>query len=401
VVFYTCFDQMQNNLVSQAKQMETHGIPNDMIPGLNQVACIIIGPIIQYGLYPYLSRRRIPFKPIARITVGFGFIALSMLYAMIVQHMVYAAPPCYKSPGECRTIASSNHWRGPNHVNVWIQSPVYVFVAIGEIFAYVTALEYAYDHSPKDMKAIVQAISLVIAGIGSAGAMGLTPLARDPHLVNLYGGLFGAMTVTTALFWWMFHKYDKLYAPNDDAMVEMGAYSENDDTLTHNRGASVLRLRPRTARGGVTVHIGSQDRDPQKSVTTTVTASGGSSTQAVRRRNTISSPTERISVIADTNVEVGSKLFENTTEDDMDTRVQHHSIASAADSQTASQIERLDRHHTVTEGPQDRSGDISTNVSQGRRSENRFRGTRRAPRPETPDSQLGPIPSARTIPRTI
>jgi hypothetical protein len=95
-------------------------------------------------------------------------------------------------------------------VNVWIQSPVYVFMAVGELFAYVTAMEYAYEQSPKDMKAIVQAISLLIGGVASGCAMGLTPIARDPYLVILYGSLTGAMTVTTALFWWLFSKYDKL-----------------------------------------------------------------------------------------------------------------------------------------------------------------------------------------------
>jgi dipeptide/tripeptide permease len=88
VVFYVCLDQMQNNLISLAKQIETN-IPSDMMPAINQVACIILGPIIQYGLYPFLRRRNIRFNPIARITAGFAAIALAMLYATIVQHKIY------------------------------------------------------------------------------------------------------------------------------------------------------------------------------------------------------------------------------------------------------------------------------------------------------------------------
>jgi dipeptide/tripeptide permease len=30
-MFYVCFDQMQNNLISQAKQMQSNNIPNDMV----------------------------------------------------------------------------------------------------------------------------------------------------------------------------------------------------------------------------------------------------------------------------------------------------------------------------------------------------------------------------------
>ncbi|KAF2278031.1 PTR2-domain-containing protein [Westerdykella ornata] len=243
VVFYVCFDQMQNNLISQANQMKTNGIPNDMMPAMNQVACIILGPIIQYGLYPYLNRRKIPFRPIARITVGFLFIALSMLYSMTVQHLVYSAPPCYTHPGKCDLPPPE---KGPalgNNVNVWIQAPVYFLMAIGEIFAYVTGLEYAYDHSPTAMKAIVQAISLLVAGVGSAVAMALTPVARDPNLTILYGSLFGAMTVTAATFWWRFRKYD---SPSlcETSGGELAAETEG----TPNEGTSSVTL------GGIKRH---------------------------------------------------------------------------------------------------------------------------------------------------
>jgi hypothetical protein len=44
VMFYICFDQMQNNLISQAAQMEASGTPNDLLPAMNQVGCIVLGP---------------------------------------------------------------------------------------------------------------------------------------------------------------------------------------------------------------------------------------------------------------------------------------------------------------------------------------------------------------------
>ncbi|KAF2187326.1 PTR2-domain-containing protein [Zopfia rhizophila CBS 207.26] len=216
VVFYICFDQMQNNLISQASQMESYHIPNDLLPAVNQVACIILGPLIQSWLYPFLHRRNIYFRPIVRITIGFAFISVSMVYATVVQHVIYSTGPCYEWPIQCLDAG----WeRKPNQVNVWIQAPVYVFIAFGEIFAYVTALEYAYDHSPTDMKVIVQAISLLIAGVGSASAMALTPIAHDPHLVILYACLASAMAITTAVFWITFNKYDQIYATYDDEEI--------------------------------------------------------------------------------------------------------------------------------------------------------------------------------------
>lgn len=144
--------------------MTTHNTPNDLPPTMNQVGCIVLVPLIQNVLYPFLHRRIIYPRPIFRITIGSCFIGLSMIYAMIVQHVIYMFPPCYNVPGSCDYRNSLES--GPNEVNVWIQTPIYFFIATGEIFAYVIGLEYAYDHAPKDMKVIVQAISFLLAGVG-------------------------------------------------------------------------------------------------------------------------------------------------------------------------------------------------------------------------------------------
>jgi POT family proton-dependent oligopeptide transporter len=96
---------MLNNFVSQAGSMgkgpnpdnttwltnllELHGIPNDILGNLDALTIIIFIPILNTCLYPVLQRSGIPFRPIARITVGFIFAALAMLYAAGVQHLIY------------------------------------------------------------------------------------------------------------------------------------------------------------------------------------------------------------------------------------------------------------------------------------------------------------------------
>lgn len=225
MVFFICFDQMQNNLISQTSQMETRGTPNDMLPAMNQIGCILFVPLIQHVLYPFLHRRKIYIKPITRIAIGFGFATLSMLYAAIVQYLIYSTGPCFDHPKNCNPLSAitanskslggnqqqpGRIFRSPNYINVWIQAPIYFFIAIGEIFALVTAIEYAYSHAPTDMKAIIQAINLLLAGVGSACAMGLSPFAHDPDLVIFYGCLASAMAATTIIFWLVFRRYDKI-----------------------------------------------------------------------------------------------------------------------------------------------------------------------------------------------
>lgn len=204
---------MQNNLISQAGQMNTGGTPNDLLPAMNSIGCIIFGPLIQEVLYPLLHRRRIYPTPITRITIGFAFVTLSMLYATIVQVLIYRSPPCYDRPSSC----------GSNQINVWVQAPLYFLISAGEIFAYVTALEYAYERSPKAMRVVVQAVGLLIGGVGSACAMALSPVARDPDLITFYGSLTGGMAITTVIFWSLFRGHDRQKMTGESKMSEYDA----------------------------------------------------------------------------------------------------------------------------------------------------------------------------------
>ncbi|KAF3799835.1 putative peptide transporter ptr2 [Colletotrichum gloeosporioides] len=226
--FYLAITQMFNNLISQAGQMQLHGVPNDMLQAMAGVACVVFGPIIQ-ALYNFLAKRRISFGPMARIAVAFLICGGGMGYAAGLQKMIYSAGPCFDAPRAC---AASDGGRLPNEVNVWLQLPVYVALAIAEIFGLVTASEYAYSKAPKNMKSIVQAMVQLSACLGSLMAMALSPVSRDPHLVVVYAVIAGVMGACSVLFWWKFRKYDAVdrelnNVDNDDE--ESGVTSTQED----------------------------------------------------------------------------------------------------------------------------------------------------------------------------
>uniref|UniRef100_A0A8H7NBZ9 Uncharacterized protein n=1 Tax=Bionectria ochroleuca TaxID=29856 RepID=A0A8H7NBZ9_BIOOC len=203
-VYWLCFNQAFNNLISQAGQMITYGIPNDVIMVTGAIAGVFVGPLVQYGLYPFLTRRRIRFGPIARITFGFGLLTISMAYIVVVQYLIYRAGPCYDHPLTC--AAGRNM---PNQVSVCIQLPFYFLSELASVFCCTTGTEYAYNRAPKSMKTLVQAIWNLMAGIGSILALPLSPLAQDPRLVVMYGVLTGLMGVGTVLTWVIFGHLDK------------------------------------------------------------------------------------------------------------------------------------------------------------------------------------------------
>jgi POT family proton-dependent oligopeptide transporter len=214
ITFYACFDQMQNNLVSQAGQMRTNGTPNDLLPAMNQVGCIAFAPVLSFLLYPQLHRRNIYPTAIARIRVGFVFVFLSMVWAAYVQYTIYNASPCYDQPGHCTF----------GKVSVWVQTPVYLLMAIGEAFALPAGMEFAENHSPKDARTVVQAVNPIVAALGSAVAMSITPAARDPHLIAFYGSLAGAMFVTTVAFFLLFRSGEErqIVAREDEGGLCLG-----------------------------------------------------------------------------------------------------------------------------------------------------------------------------------
>lgn len=97
-IYWAVYGQFTSNSISQAAQMELHGIPNDLMPNFDAISIIVFIPICELLVYPLMRKRRIPFKPITRISLGFIVASMSMVYAAIVQHLIYSAGPCYESP---------------------------------------------------------------------------------------------------------------------------------------------------------------------------------------------------------------------------------------------------------------------------------------------------------------
>lgn len=201
-IHWLCLNQTFNNLIAQAGQMETAGVPNDAIKAANPLSAAILYPLVQRALYPALRRAGVRFGSGRRITLGFVLLALAMAYAAGLQRGIYAASPCYDAPGHC--AAGS----GPNHISVFLQLPVYVLGAAAEIFCLTDATEHAYHQAPPAMRSVVQAMQLSTSGIGSLLALAFNPLAKDPLIVIMYAVLAGLMGATALLFWLCYRRLD-------------------------------------------------------------------------------------------------------------------------------------------------------------------------------------------------
>lgn len=210
-IFWVCYGQFSSNFVTQAEQMQGHGMPNDFMQNFDPLSILIFTPILDRLVYPLLRKMGIELRPIARITIGFWFAALCLAYAAIVQHLIYNAGPCYSFPGDedhCKAAVGPDGKTLPNNVHIAVQVPAYVFIGLAEIFISVTGLEYAYTKAPPSMKSFVQSIYLFTNAFGSAISEGLVPVSKNPKFVWMYSGVAISSALAGCACYILFRHYD-------------------------------------------------------------------------------------------------------------------------------------------------------------------------------------------------
>ncbi|KIW99723.1 uncharacterized protein Z518_11136 [Rhinocladiella mackenziei CBS 650.93] len=183
-IYWLAYGQLTNNFTAQAGTMTLNGVPNDVVNNLDPFALIIFIPICDSFLYPGLRRLGFNFTAIKKITVGFWTAAAAMVWAAVVQYYIYKKSPCGFQANNC---FNEDGTVNPAPISVWVQTGCYVLIALSEIFASITSLEYAYSKAPKNMRSLVQSIALFTNAISAAIAEALNRLSGDPLLIWNYG----------------------------------------------------------------------------------------------------------------------------------------------------------------------------------------------------------------------
>lgn len=199
--YWLCYNQLNNNLISQAATMTRNGLPTEIVSNLDPFALIILIPICDLFIYPALRRAGFNFTPIKRIAWGFFTASASMIWAAVLQYYIYQTNPCgYEADAAtCEDVSS---------LNVWIQSGSYILIAISEILASITTLEYAFTKAPKNMRSLVMSVNLFMSAISAALGEAFVPLAEDPLLIWNYGVFAVVSFIAGVLFWLAFRKLD-------------------------------------------------------------------------------------------------------------------------------------------------------------------------------------------------
>ncbi|KAK6343869.1 hypothetical protein TWF696_007523 [Orbilia brochopaga] len=207
-IFWLAFCQIATNLVSQAGQMKSYGVPNDIMQTLDPATVIIGGFILQYLVYPALHGAGVRFRPITRMALGFVVVSLAMAYAAVLQYWIYSTGPCYENP-LCPASEVNGIARG-NDISIVYQTPIYCLTGLAELLASVTGSEYAYTMAPPSLRSLLQAIWLFTYAIGGAIVEALGPAVEDPTTVYVYIGIAGVTFCTALIFWACFQDFNRL-----------------------------------------------------------------------------------------------------------------------------------------------------------------------------------------------
>jgi POT family proton-dependent oligopeptide transporter len=207
-IFWLCYSQIDGNLGTMAAAMTLDGTPNDLIQNLNPISIIVMIPIFDNLIYPFLRRKGINFTPIKRIYAGFLVAGLAMVYASVLQAYIIRYSPCHDGkPSECIDKATKENLPAP--INVWVVSGPYILVGMAEIFASITSLEYAFTKAPARMKSVVMAFSQFQNCLAAALNFALTAVNIEPKFQWLFASFAITAWITGTIFFFTFRDLDR------------------------------------------------------------------------------------------------------------------------------------------------------------------------------------------------
>jgi len=202
--YWALYGNMSDNFINQGINMSRPSwLGPEQLNLINSLVLVISIPIFDAYIFPYLRRKGMRLGPITRITIGFLIVVSGFVYVTILQQVLYSTGPYYN-------FANWNKSMGPpvNDLSVWWQMPPYAFIAISEIFASASGLEFAFKKAPVELKSVVMSLFLLTNCGGSLIGMLLAPLSKDPYLVILFAVQSAVLLVVTGVFWILFRKLD-------------------------------------------------------------------------------------------------------------------------------------------------------------------------------------------------
>jgi len=163
--FWAVFFQMYSIWVFQAQEMNTaiggFVIPPSTTSSINGILDILLIPLFDKAIYPFIDKYMFRFTKLRRIAAGHIFTIAALIVGGFVS-LKTAESPCVTHDKGLTFVCPP----GALHV-AWI-IPQYFLISCGEILLSISGLEFAYEEAPPSMKGSITAIFQVTTAVGNA-----------------------------------------------------------------------------------------------------------------------------------------------------------------------------------------------------------------------------------------
>ena len=166
-------------------------LPSELMSALNPFTLIIGIPFFESHIFPLLVSRGYGGN-MTRIGVGLAIQTLAIALCTALQWWI-------DSKGEY-TEGGFVLREGEERLSIYYQVPSYVLTGVGEIFASVGGLEFAYRVAPVKMKSLVMSLYLLMGALGNLLGVLYSPFMYAQNMTNV----FGAMTLMVAFATFIF-----------------------------------------------------------------------------------------------------------------------------------------------------------------------------------------------------
>uniref|UniRef100_A0A8C4I067 Solute carrier family 15 member 1 n=1 Tax=Dicentrarchus labrax TaxID=13489 RepID=A0A8C4I067_DICLA len=189
-MFWALFDQQGSRWTLQATTMDGDFV-SILFLTVNPILILVLVPIMDSLVYPLISKCKLNFSPLKRMTVGMFLAALAFIAAALVQIQIDVSVTHIKTNLHTHYLMSHNsriqfifsyskpclssHQAliqpvvdiKPNTIHMAWQIPQYFLITAGEVVFSVTGLEFSYSQAPSNMKSVLQAGWLLTVAVGN------------------------------------------------------------------------------------------------------------------------------------------------------------------------------------------------------------------------------------------
>ncbi|KAJ2486846.1 hypothetical protein IWW37_005474 [Coemansia sp. RSA 2050] len=209
-LYWALYNNMSDNFINQGLTMKRPGwLSVDQLNVVNSLVLVISIPIFDNFVFPLLRRCGLRMGPIARITTGFVIVVCGFIYVTVLQKVIYTKGPYYDFTGPNIPVGATND------ISVWFQIVPYAAVAISEIFASVTGLEFAFSQAPAELKSVLTAVFLFTNCGGALIGLILAIWGGDPEVLYVFAAETAVLGAMTIVFYFCFRHYDVALAEQE------------------------------------------------------------------------------------------------------------------------------------------------------------------------------------------